>query len=240
MLYNRIVKKEQTMKILKFTTLALILGLFLLLVFSLPTTVQGIAIKDTYRMSPDSSVVSVTNPDQSHQTSTRQIVSSQITFTPVVTIYLPIVTNCWGYERECENPSTYTVGQMIFRSNASNNRVHGQFGATPNGAARSGYAKYGSINIPELDHLYLMLRYSKYSASEVPVEVYLDDETTPRATLFLENQESWNKFSWKILGPTDVIDLGSVISDTHSIKFYTDGQKNGVADLDKFVLNSCP
>jgi hypothetical protein len=229
------------MKILKFTTLALILGLLLLLVFLLPTTVQGTAIESAYRMPPDSkTAVSIASPDQSYQTSTGQIVSSQITFTPAFTIYLPIVSNCWSYEREAENPNNYSVGQMIYRSNASNKRVHGQFGATPSGATRSGYVKYGGINIPQLDHLYLMLRYSKHSASEVPIEVSLDDESTPRATLYLENQESWNKFSWKILAPTDVIDLGSVISGTHSIKFYTDGQKNGVADLDKFVLTSCP
>ncbi len=161
-------------------------------------------------------------------------------FTPAFTIYLPSVSHCWGYQREAENPNDYSIGQMIYRSNASNKKVHGQFGTTPTRAARSGYVKYSGINIDQLDHLYLMLRYSKYSSSDVPIEVYLDNESTPRATLYLENQESWNKFSWKILSPTNTIDLGAVISGTHSIKFYTDGQKDGVADLDKFVLKSCP
>jgi hypothetical protein len=81
--------------------------------------------------------------------------------------------------------------------------------------------------------LYLKLRYSKNSPPSIPILVYLDDEKTPRASIFPENQKDWNRFSW-----TDSIFLGSVESGVHTIIFSTVGQKYGVADLDKFVLSA--
>jgi hypothetical protein len=65
--------------------------------------------------------------------------------------------------------------------------------------------------------------------------VYLDDELEQRAAILPVDQGSWDKFVW-----TEAIDLGGVERGVHSIKFYTDGQVFGVADLDKFTLTTEP
>ena len=141
----------------------------------------------------------------------------------------------WSLTRECEYPDESSVGQMIWRSNASGAKVHGQFGAA--GAspwpARSGYVKYNNLTTPATDRLYLTLRYSKYSPPSVPILIYLDDEPSPRATFYPQDQGDWNRFT-----STEPILLGSVGAGAHSIKFYTDGQEYGVADLDRFVLTA--
>jgi len=141
----------------------------------------------------------------------------------------------WTVSRECEHPDEDTVGQMIWRSRASGSKVHGQFGTTSDAPwpAKSGYVKYNTINIPQTDRLYLKLRYSKYSPSSVAILIYVDDEPTPRATLYPIDQGSWNRFVW-----TEPILLGSIVDGIHSIKFSTDGQQYGVADLDTFVLTA--
>lgn len=141
----------------------------------------------------------------------------------------------WTYERECEYPDESTVGQLISRSNASGSKVHGQFGTTADSPwpAAFGEVKYTNINIPAIDNLYLKLRYSKNSSPSVPILVYVDDEQTPRATFYPADQGSWDRFVW-----TEPIPLGSIGSGIHSIKFSTDGQQYGVADLDEFVLTA--
>ncbi|MBI5953618.1 MAG: hypothetical protein HY865_18340 [Chloroflexi bacterium] len=141
----------------------------------------------------------------------------------------------WMVEREGEHPDEATVGMVLQRADASGQMVHGQFGTIPAWPAQPGYVKYDNIKTPRVDHLFLKLRYSKHSSSDVFIFIYLDDELTPRAKLLPVNQSSWDKFVW-----TDAIDLGSVTRGTHSIKFYTDGQMYGVADLDKFVLTERP
>lgn len=159
------------------------------------------------------------------------LVPSGSTSTPTPTP--PSTQTTWLYERECEYPDEATVGQTIWRSNASDSKVHGQFGTVADSPwpAGSGYVKYRDINIPQVNRLYLKLRYSKYSSSSVPIMIYFDDEPTPRATLYPMDQGSWDQFAW-----TEPILLGSVVSGTHSIVFFTDGQQYGVADLDKIVL----
>ena len=141
----------------------------------------------------------------------------------------------WIYEREGENPDESTVGLVLQRSSASKEMVHGQFGTVPAWPAQPGYVKYENIKIPRADHLFLKLRYSKYSASSVRILVYLDEESSPRVAFLPIDQGSWDKFVW-----TDAIDLGSVERGVHTIKFYTDGQEFGVADLDKFALTTEP
>lgn len=138
------------------------------------------------------------------------------------------------YERECENPDASTVGQMIWRSNASGSKVHGQFGTTSAAPwpAKSGYVQFTNINLVPTDHLSLKLRYSKNSPSSAPILIYLDNETTPRATIYPTDQGNWDQFVW-----TEPIFLGSIGSGVHSIKFSTHGQQYGVADLDLFVLS---
>jgi DNA-binding CsgD family transcriptional regulator len=153
-------------------------------------------------------------------------------FTILVT-FIVLYIQKWSYEREGEHPDEYTVGQVIQRSEASDEMVHGQFGTVPAWPAQPGYVIFENINTPWACHLYLQIRYSKYSASEVPILVYLDDETKPRAYIMPIDQGDWNKFVW-----TETIDLGKVSFGDHSIKFYTEGQIFGVADLDKFVLTT--
>jgi hypothetical protein len=139
----------------------------------------------------------------------------------------------WSLTRECEEPDESSVGQMIWRSNASGSKVHGQFGTTAADPwpAKSGYVKYNNLTIPATDRLVLTLRYSKYSPSTVPILITIDDEPTPRATFYPKDQGDWNQFA-----SSEPIPLGRVGSGTHSIKFYTQGQEYGVADLDVFVL----
>ena len=139
----------------------------------------------------------------------------------------------WKYKREGEYPDKYTVGMVIQRSEASQQMAHGQFGTIPAWPAQPGYVRYDNIWTPAAEQLLLRLRYSKYSTSDVFILVYLDEETTPRATILPVDQGDWNKFVW-----TDEIDLGEVKRGVHSIKFYTDGQMYGVADLDAFELTT--
>jgi DNA-binding CsgD family transcriptional regulator len=155
--------------------------------------------------------------------------------TVIVAAFLSSEKTAWSYEREGEYPDEDTVGLVLQRPSASAEMVHAQFGTVPAWPAKPGYVEYNKINIPQADHLYLKLRYSKYSSSTVPILVYLDEELEQRAVILPIDQGSWDKFVW-----TDVVDLGSVERGVHSIKFYTDGQEFGVADLDKFILTTEP
>lgn len=139
----------------------------------------------------------------------------------------------WTMTRECENPDESSVGQTMDRSNALGSKAHGQFGTAVGSMwpAKPGYVKYNNISTPQLDRGYLKLRYSKYSPSTVPILVYLDSEASPRATIHPLDQGDWNKFIW-----TEAIPFGNVASGVHSIKFSTEGQQYGVADLDAFTL----
>jgi DNA-binding CsgD family transcriptional regulator len=155
--------------------------------------------------------------------------------TVIVWAFLSSKKTAWTYEREGEYPDEFTVGLVLQRSSASAQMVHGQFGTIPAWPAQAGYVKYNNIKTSAADHLFLKLRYSKYSSSSVPILVYLDDELAQRAVIMPTDQGSWDKFVW-----TDVIDLGRVDRGVHAIKFYTDGQVFGVADLDKFILTTEP
>jgi hypothetical protein len=141
------------------------------------------------------------------------------------------IAEAWHYERECEHPDEATVGQTIERSNASGLKVHGQFGTKPAWPPQPGYVQFDNIRITQTEDLILVLRYSKYSSSSVPIFVSLDDESTPRATFIPVDQGSWDNFTW-----TEPISLGHAGSGLHSIRFSTDGQEFGVADLDVFIL----
>jgi len=86
-----------------------------------------------------------------------------------------------------------------------------------------------------MNHLYLRLRYSKYSPSSVPILIYIDNEPVSRARYYPIDQGNWDTFVW-----TEPIDLGMIASGQHSITFSTDGQQYGVADLDVIVLSAEP
>jgi hypothetical protein len=143
------------------------------------------------------------------------------------------VTLTGTYTREAEYPDEYTTGQSIPRSNASGSTVHGQIGTTYGSpwSAVAGIIKYNNIPLIQGDDVELELRYSKYSPSSVPILIYLDNEAAPRAAFYPRNQGDWNRFAW-----SEGISLGSVGAGIHSLKFYTDGQRYGVLDLDMFVL----
>ena len=138
-----------------------------------------------------------------------------------------------GFERECEYPDEATVGQMIERVNASGAQVHGQFGTMggPPWSATPGYVSYKNIRIPRAERLYLIFRYSKNSPATTPILISLDDEAFPRASIYLLDLQNWEQFAWTV-----PIDLGEVSGGVHAIKFSTEGQPYGVADLDRFIL----
>jgi hypothetical protein len=150
----------------------------------------------------------------------------------------PTTSQMWSLSRECEESAGYTVGQVLERPNASGLKVHGQFGviAAEPWSAQPGYARYAGLVLPQTDHLYLRLRYSKFSPPSAPILIYLDDEPTPRAARYPVDQGGWDRFAW-----TEPILLGNVVSGTHTITFATAGQTYGVADLDLFILaNAAP
>jgi hypothetical protein len=176
--------------------------------------------------------------------STFEAVAANGTLTPWA--YLPFVSRQepptptptpWEYAREFETCMDCTVGTMIYRENACGKKVRGQFGCigAPPWSPKAGYVRCHDIPMPQVDHLYLVLRYSKHSPPTVPIEVFMDNEPTPRASLIPDDQRNWNSFAW-----TPDMDLGSVGSGIHSIKFHTEGQKYGVADLDCFILANLP
>lgn len=167
---------------------------------------------------------------------------NRLIFQMIAGVIIAVIVICWqakptsweGYVRECEHPEESTVGQILERTSASNVRVHGQFGAAGvmPWPSQAGQVTFKSIYIPKTDKLYLNLRYSKYSSATIPIMIYLDDETTPRNSIVPIDQHSWDVFTWS--GP---VFLGEVDGGLHSIKFFTEGQQYGVADLDEFVLS---
>jgi serine/threonine protein kinase len=152
--------------------------------------------------------------------------------TPTVT-----PTPLWVYKREAEHPDQSTAEQVIQRPNASGSQVYGPFGAqpTPEWLPRFEFVKYNNINIPQMNHLYLKIYYSKYGPSSVPILIFIDNEPAPRAMYYPIDQGNWDTF----VG-SEPIDLGMIASGSHSIRFSTDGQQYGVADLDIFVLSAEP
>ena len=150
--------------------------------------------------------------------------------------YLWLRPASWdGYTRECEGPNEATVGQSMSRENASSATVHGQFGTTgaPPYPALEGQVIYRDIPTPRLARVYLKLRYSKDSPTSVPIQVFVDDETDPRGSLYPVDQHGWENFAW-----SDALNLGGIGAGVHTIKLYTVGQPYGVADLDQWVLTS--
>ena len=139
----------------------------------------------------------------------------------------------WSYEREAEYPDAATVGLVLERTNASDDMAHAQFGTEPAWPPKAGYVTYEGIETPQTDHLYLRLRYSKYSEASTSIQVLLDEEE--RTSFTPIDQGDWNKFVW-----SEWMDLGEVDRGEHSITFETEGQTFGVADLDVFVLSNKP
>ena len=205
-----------------------------------------IEIEDPIVYSPSEPVLLNRERQAAKKISLEEIIRFLVTYKIPIFIWILLLTviglvflsskkTAWTYEREGEYPDEFTVGLVLQRSSASAEMVHGQFGTVPAWPAQPGYAKYNNIKISRADHLFLKLRYSKYSSSSISILVYLDEELSPRAVILPIDQGSWDKFVW-----TDAIDLGSVERGVHSIKFYTDGQEFGVADLDKFTLTTEP
>lgn len=154
------------------------------------------------------------------------------------TIYLPIIVNgsnseIWTFEREAENPFAFTTGQLIQRTNASGEEVHGQVGCIGQDpwSAQEGQVEYFIENIPQTNHLYLNFLYSKNSPSTTPILAFVDNEA--RATINLQNLGEWNQFDW-----SGDIDLGFVLAGDHTISLFTNGQPYCVVDLDKLKFSA--
>ena len=143
---------------------------------------------------------------------------------PLVPFYL---------EKECEQYNTSTIGQPISRNNASNGKAFGQFGCIEENGyeAKAGYVEYQNINIPSIKNLFIKIRYSKNNYSGEKIDIHLDgimkESFTPKNTGGLNFFDS-----------TEYINLGAVRNGRHIIKFFTNGQRGGTADLDKFILSN--
>ena len=152
----------------------------------------------------------------------------------------------WRYEREAEAFDTASVGKPGDRSSASGTKALLQFGCreeppcTPQAGhvpctPQAGHVQFGKLEVPEAEHLWISLRYSKNGEPGASIQIFLDDEKGARTELTPEDRGSWNDFAW-----SDPMDLGAVRAGTHRLRFSTAGQLNGVADLDKFVLSLAP
>lgn len=137
------------------------------------------------------------------------------------------VSDTLAIKYQCESPDSQTVGKVIWRSGASNYCVWGQFGCFSDSPYN---AKAGSVWFKNLNFegtVYLKVRYSKYSASTVPIEIYLDGKT-------IGSFQPLNQGSWTNYGESDWIEIKHT---PKMLSFYTKGQSYGTADLDCFWLS---
>ena len=101
------------------------------------------------------------------------------------------------FEAECEDYTSYTIGQLIYRSNAMNKKVWGSFGTTyigpGNSPAQPGWVRYAGINLK--NDTYIKVRYSRYQdlPDDIPIQIYVNDEL--RASFQPIDQRSWNTFT---------------------------------------------
>jgi hypothetical protein len=147
----------------------------------------------------------------------------------VTTVYEPPPAPIETYEREAENVDRSTSGSAGARTNASLGEAHVGFGASG-----AGYVEYDLPSlITQTQALYLEVRYSKNNTSTVPIEVYLDGETTPRSVFTPIDTQGSNTFD-----EIAIVRLGSVGPGAHTLKLYTGGTPGGVADLDKLTITS--
>jgi|CXWL01.1.fsa_nt_gi hypothetical protein len=212
-----------------------------------PTPAPSLTPSPTYTATPTSTFTPSPNPTDTPTStftpSPNPTVTPAVTVTPTETPTSTLTPSAtfilsptpFVYVRECELPDSSTVGMQITRSNASGQSVHGQFGTLDSDPfpPRPGCVMYTGINLPQVEHLYIQIRYSKDSSSHIPIHIYMDDESVPRKTFYPENLEDWNAFALTLK-----YDLGPVGSGTHSIKLCTDGQQYGVAELDRFTLTA--
>jgi hypothetical protein len=142
-----------------------------------------------------------------------------------------------SYTHECEELSYESDDLVVAQPNASGQKVLARFGVSKSADWKDNGDSvwYHNILTPRLNQVYLKLRYSKDSPASVPILVYIDYEPSPRAIFYPVDQHSWDKFAW-----TEPIPLGPVSSGEHFLRLATDGQDNGVADLDELILTSSP
>ena len=80
------------------------------------------------------------------------------------------------FEQRCENPSSATVGMLIFRSNAMHGQVWGQIGTEDISPFNPVAGRVSFNNIPGSGMKYIKIRYSKHSPSTVPIEILVNNE----------------------------------------------------------------
>lgn len=97
------------------------------------------------------------------------------------------------FKKNIERCDSSTVGKEIWRSNAKDLTVWGQFGTIE----RANYPqKSGSIwffNISGKGINYIKIRYSKHSDSTVPIQIFINNKK--QAEFIPKNQANWNKFA---------------------------------------------
>lgn len=136
-------------------------------------------------------------------------------------------------KREFESKTYFNIGKAIGRGNASGEIVHGQFGCgpEPDHDAKPGSIEFAGISVPAGGDLLIRITYSKNSPETTPIQIFVNEEGDPRASFTPKSTGDWNKFT-----STGDIMLGTVSNGIYKLTFYTEGQKWGVADLDRFVL----
>jgi hypothetical protein len=140
------------------------------------------------------------------------------------------------YEREAENSDFATVGSYGWRTNASAQHAHIQFGCSSSTgwASQAGYVEYDLPELTTTTDLYVKVKYSKDHTALVPITVSLyptgGGATVASGSFEPQNTWSWNSFA------EDVVHLGSVAPGVYTLRLYTAGTQWGVADLDKITI----
>ncbi|NRB46872.1 MAG: T9SS type A sorting domain-containing protein [Saprospiraceae bacterium] len=117
-----------------------------------------------------------------------------------------------GSVYEAEFPGAATVGLPIFRGNASNDLVWGQFGSSEGGVWYNNVAGSGEV--------FIRIRYSRRHFMEAPpVEIYVNNEW--QASWIPEDTDDWNNFQFTDWIP---IKLRTVLGAgyCHSLQNYND------------------
>lgn len=138
---------------------------------------------------------------------------------------------------EGESPNLFTTGKLIYRSNASRGMVSGNLGGDYDalngiGKAKSGYITYQGLEMESKEKVYIKFRYSKNTDPEEAIEVYIDDEPSPRASFLPKSTNDWNDFVWSA-----PVLLGKLEEGLHTLTLKMKGQIYGIMDLDQITLN---
>ena len=134
-----------------------------------------------------------------------------------------------------EGPTDYDFGQVAWSNSAIGTRSWAEFGSESSGdfLPLSGCLTYSDITASGT--VFIKIRYSKHSASSVPIRILVNGKE--KASFTPIDQHSWHDFtssSWiSVEFPTD--ELQPIIAD---LSLRTKGQQYGVAHLDHIWLST--